>query len=168
MLRNKVSAFSLVEMLVVLVLSSMVAGIVYFSYRSVSLYYLTLDQKRIEVENLSGLNYLLKKDFEEADLIMAMNPRMIEITNGSSSKINYEFFKNYSVRFQDMRVDTFALSCDSIAYRWVKRIQNFYPGCIDKISLEVTREESGPFRIGVVKLYDAASLIVATQKDSIQ
>src|SRR5690349_1031153 len=102
--RYRLNSFSLIEMLVVLVLSSIVVGIVYFSFYNISAYQLDLTRRYSKFSEITDFYFLLKKDVEESSKIKSINGTEIFCSNsGQFGRIQYLFSDSCILRIQDSR-----------------------------------------------------------------
>jgi prepilin-type N-terminal cleavage/methylation domain-containing protein len=166
MFRSKMASFSLVEMLVVMVLSSIIVGIIYFSFSTISSYERRLSRQKKAVEGLETFYYILKKDLQQSNQIAALNRDELRCGYHSGNTIEYRFFPDLVVRTQLSRTDTFASAFSAPVFLKAGKMISSYPDIIDELQLDAGGKEM-PFRILLLKSYDAASLIDLTKPDSL-
>jgi len=163
---HKVSSFSLAEMLVVLVLSGIVLGSIYFAYYTVSTYQINLG-KRIKTQNDLGLLfYTLKKDIDRSDSVQTIDTQTLCCYDHERGKIEYTFSGPFSTRRQFERIDTFVCRIQSPIFKFLGKIVQ-EKAMIDEVYLTEDASES-PFEIKLYKMYDAASLIEIAPNDSLR
>jgi len=164
---RRIEAFSLIEMLVVLILSSIIVSIIYFMYYTVSTYQLTLIRKQRKSEDLATLYFLLRRDVDHAKEIVAFSEDEIETTRTDAQSVLYSFDSAFVLRKQLTRIDTFYGQFGNVQLAWRQKPISTYPSNIDKLDVEV-KGLALPLQIHVVKKYDAASLVNLVKKDSLQ
>ena len=96
---HKVHSFSLIELLVVMVLSSIIVSIIYFSYYTVSKYQISLTAKLRGFDDVSELYFLLKKDIYRSKKINSFDEEnLICSVEGIGANVHYIFSASYIVR----------------------------------------------------------------------
>jgi prepilin-type N-terminal cleavage/methylation domain-containing protein len=167
--RIRVASFSMIEMLVVLVLSSMVVGIVYSAYYTVSKYQLELTRKYTRHGDLAVVYFTLKRDFDRSarvENIKGENALRFSAPHGE--KVEYYFSQEAVVRKQAMRVDTF--QCTSGKPRFLlegREVRQDEVSLVDEIQMDIN---SLPDQTALMlhKHYDAASRMEPMENDTIQ
>ena len=165
--KSKVHSFSLVEMLVVMVLSSFIVGVIYFTYYTVNSYQITLTRKYALNEERSSLYYLLKKDFDKSAELRTvhMNELGCYDLTGRANAL-YFFNDEFVWRKQGTRVDTFYCKMDSLRFLRMGQPITMPDEQIDEVQM-ILLDFAVPVRLNLVKEYDRAALI-ETSIDSIQ
>src|SRR5690349_6024978 len=102
---RRVPSFSLIEMLVVLVLSSIMVGIIYFVFFTVNSFYIKLTRKQNLDSDIQMLYYLVNKDWDRSNVIYATSASAFAC-HADGLKIDYTFTPLYAVRKQGERIDT--------------------------------------------------------------
>src|ERR1044072_3609062 len=119
LLNHKVASFSLVEMLVVLVLSGISIGIIYFAYYTLSTYQITLSRKYNDLNDRNTLYFSLKKDIERSQQVTVFGESDLYcLSPHENLTIQYSFSSTYSIRRQAGRVDTFHISTGKPVFLW--------------------------------------------------
>jgi hypothetical protein len=165
--KSKIPAFSLLETLVVLVLSSIVVGIIYTMYYTVSSYHIQLMRKQRAMEDISTVYFLLKKDVAKSRTLVATDAWSVTCRLENGNDIGYTFDSLYILRNQHERADTFFLLSEIPAFYFNTQKVDKYPETIDAVEIAV-KNMALPLNIHIFKQYDAASLINLSYKDSIQ
>jgi prepilin-type N-terminal cleavage/methylation domain-containing protein len=161
-IKSRVPSFSLIEMLVVMVISSMMVGVIYFVYYTVNSYQVSLTRKYSEVENVNSLYSLLTNDFDRSEYIEATTVNELTChVQYSGTKVSYSFFSNYILRKQESRVDSLACPSNSVAFLFQQK--NTESGLIDELKIE-TLFFGGMTKLVFFKQYDAAILIGKIQQ----
>lgn len=156
-LNHKVAAFSLLEMLVVMVLSSIIVGIIYFAFFTVTVYQKTLENKYQHIEDINFINSGLTNDFDRSDSIVMLNEQeIICYLKHTNTNVQYSFFNSTIYRRQDTRIDSTA--CTVSGVQMLFRNHTVIKGIIDEVRLETILLE-GSATLVFYKPYDAAALI---------
>lgn len=164
---HKAKAFSLPELLVVMVLSSLIAGIIYFVYYTVSAYQLRLTKKMSREADMSLLYFTLKKDVENCKVVSATGPSAIHCIFADGKQVLYSVRPDSSLlRQQNHRMDTFKLTVSLFSVWWDNKVLTAFPAATDKFQFEI-KTSSGFVVAGFGKQYDASSLMEIIPKDSL-
>jgi prepilin-type N-terminal cleavage/methylation domain-containing protein len=122
---NRIKAFTLLELVVVMAITSFIVVAGYFAYSS--------SQKRLAVfrslsENktdLTELGFLLKKDFEECESVSLSSPRKVALKQYNSADIIYAFEEDAVFRSTDQQRDTFLIPVKNVVAKNLE-INPFY------------------------------------------
>jgi prepilin-type N-terminal cleavage/methylation domain-containing protein len=163
---HRITAFSLIEMLVVLVLSSLVVTIIYFVYYTVSTYQMRLIKNQQATEDIGALFFLLKKDIVRSKAVQAVSTDDIECITHEGFSVLYSFTRSYVLRQQVVRIDTFHGDFTMPVFQWQGKSVERYPGDIDLVEINVDGMPL-PARISIYKKYDVASLVNRAINDSL-
>lgn len=163
---HSIHSFSLVEMLVVLVLSSIVSAILYISFSMVSSWQTSLMRRYNGFNDKSEVYYRLKKDIDRSlSIIMIDENTLVCEFQEKEKRITYGFFSDFLVRRQDHRTDTFFCKLSITEF--------FHEGkpvlrgeLVDEIKTDLL-DFPEPVTMHVSKWYDRAALIEA-QIDTIK
>ena len=170
MCRNdlRVMSFSMIEMLVVLVLSSMIVGMVYSAYYTISRYQLTLTQKYTRQGDLASVYFVLQRDFDRSQKIETLKePNILRCTYMDRLEILYRFTPELVIRKQASRVDSFQCVANRpVFYFEQKEIRQQQASPVDEMRMEMTSLPDPAWLI-VRKMYDAASRIELTENDTL-
>jgi prepilin-type N-terminal cleavage/methylation domain-containing protein len=162
---TKVQSFSLVEMLVVLVLSGIVLSILYFAYYSISTYQFELVAKVDKQEELGLLFYSLKRDIDRSYMLRKRDQFAIDCYSAPEKvDVSYYFVEPNVVRKQLERTDTFHCEILRSAFLF-QEIPVTDNAVIDQIRLTLNTAPD-PIELDIIKLYDAACLINAIPNDT--
>jgi hypothetical protein len=156
----------MIEMLVVLLLSSIVVGIIYATFLTVSRYQNTLTDKYKSNEDVTSIYFLIQKDFERCETINRTDEYTIECLDMLRTPVMYTFNDESIVRHQLTRSDTFRCKIGKPVFKKDgKELQA--KGALDELQVEI---KCLPFHVNwvVVKQYDAAGLVPTMKSDSIQ
>ncbi len=104
--KNKLKAFTVLEMLINMAITAIIIGTVYYAYLSFSKQ-VSLYQKTIEEEmNLDSFLTQLKTDFFKAEKIIQSKDQSFNIIFYNEEEINYSANDNYFLRVQNSNVDS--------------------------------------------------------------
>jgi prepilin-type N-terminal cleavage/methylation domain-containing protein len=149
------AAFTLVETLIVLIISGLLLGILYVSLRAVEhRYQIFLTDSRRQAE-ISSLRALLNYDSEQSQLCTREGNRFSAHFLGY--KVTYVFFDNMVLRNQQTVSDTFRLAVDSLSFSWQDKPMTKPVGPVDELAF-VIRIQSETYVFYQRKTYDQATL----------
>jgi hypothetical protein len=109
--KNKVRAFTIMEVTIAMLISAIVIGITYTIYTIVTKSYNSFNIKNENVAVVLRLDELLKKDFDHAEFILKTS-NGISVQNPSGN-ITYQFDPDFVVR-AGLITDTFKVKTDSL------------------------------------------------------
>ena len=154
-LNQKVKAFTIIEMTVVMLLSTVVISMAYFAFELLSKRYLKYKAQTEVYYKLTLLDQLLSKDFFLADSIKT-DGEMLHTFQGNTI-CKYEFSQKYVVRQAASQTDTFY--CKIQKHELLYNQQPILPGdIVDQLNLSLLFEEKKLDYI-YSKHYDAAGQI---------
>ncbi len=151
----RMEAFTLVETLVVLLISGLLLGIVYASLRAVEhRYRIFLADSRRQAE-ISSLRTLLQRDSEQARVLTKVGNSLNAECTGYA--VEYVFSDSILIRKQQSVTDTFHLVVDSLSFTWHNRPVPEPTGVVDGVSFLV-RNNGETYVFGQQKDYDQKTL----------
>jgi prepilin-type N-terminal cleavage/methylation domain-containing protein len=154
----KIRSFSLIEMLVVLILSGIISGIVFFCFFTVTTYEINLSRKLDNVNDATILYSNLTKDIKRCQLLRVDNNFLRCTYSENSRMVSYEFFPEYVIRKQIDRLDTFACLSDVPYYTFQGKELIKRKGYADSVSIQIAHADRMlPFTVR--KVYDRATLL---------
>ena len=146
-------AFTLLEMLVVMVLTGIVFGIGYTTYDLMHKQFAQYESHHEELLRLEQLKTLLKTDFFEARKI-TKNHSGIRIEQMEET-IAYLFENEHIIRLKMGVNDTFHYPTGEVNMFYEKQRQDFQEALIDQLSVEVVYKGQSQ-TLSFLKKYDAA------------
>jgi prepilin-type N-terminal cleavage/methylation domain-containing protein len=167
MIPSRLSAFSLPETLVVMVLSSIIVSIIYFSFQTISSYQVRLTNQKQQAEDAGTLYYLLKKDFQQSVSVKALDDDRMKCEYWNDANVVYIFQTEYVLRQQSERMDTFRMAFDVPTFLQQGNVVSDYPVVIDEALLRQNRAGGKSLDFSFYKYYDAASLLQMVKTDSL-
>lgn len=102
--KNKVPAYTIMEVTITMLVSAILIAITYTSYSIISKSYSSFTGKNNDLAVLVSLDHLLKRDFERANIIVK-DSTGISLQRDSST-IKYELVPDFIIR-KAARIDTF-------------------------------------------------------------
>jgi prepilin-type N-terminal cleavage/methylation domain-containing protein len=158
-MRSKVQAFTLPELLVVMVLMGIVTGILYTAYYTINTYLFRLEKRHEAIQEYSDVYFTLQADVERCSALQALDDHTLTLTAPDSTRIVYEFLGESVVRHQANRIDTLNCQNGRVQFSFLQKPR--LSGSVDKVSFD-TETTWGLSRIVVFKPYDASMLIRLT------
>jgi len=147
MSKGDIKAFTIMEILVVLILSGILMAVVGGIFYNLQLYKDTLEQKAIPVNNQQKIEYLVASDIEFSQSISMENNELICIRERDT--ITYQFGDTFFERVQSTIRDTINVNCE------VTKIVET-EGLLSSFELIVTDEFNGSNSFFFSKTYDVA------------
>lgn len=132
---KKLNAFTLIEMLVVLILTGLVVSLSYSAYEIFLSYRISYLKSSRHLSQLEMLHLVLEKDFSQASSIKEQSGS-IRFENPDASLFLYHFNESNIVREQEFRADTFYLFNEGVAE--IQTVPN--TGLITKLSINLSTE----------------------------
>ena len=155
-IKQTVSAFTILEVTIAMLLASVSIAIAYTAFTVVSRSYKNYDAKNKALSELALADKLLKKDFAGAEEIIRSENGIT--LNSKEKQISYEFDTQYILRIQNgLRTDTFRLPVKNL-FVGFQTIESTAGGLVDKLQF-VTTVMSEDILISSSKTYSAEELI---------
>jgi Tfp pilus assembly protein PilE len=111
MIKQKVKAFTILEVTITMLITALLIGITYTSYSIIVKSYRSFTVKNEEMTVLVTLDHLLKRDFDQAEMIFKDQDGIALTSNDKT--IKYEFKPDYIVRIA-VRIDTFKVQTQDV------------------------------------------------------
>jgi Tfp pilus assembly protein PilE len=109
--RNRVKAFTILEVTITMLIAGLLIGITYTSYSIIVKSYRSFTLKNDDMAVLVSLDHLLKRDFERAEVIVKDHDGIVLTAN--DKVIRYGFKPDYIIR-SSTRVDTFKVQTQNV------------------------------------------------------
>lgn len=110
---QKVRAFTLLELLVGMIISSIVIGFCYMSYSIIYKQYLNYKILRKEIVETIQLNSILNTGFVNAETVEFNSNRLV-FNSQNGSQLQYDFTNNFIIRKDREVIDTFKLAATNV------------------------------------------------------
>ncbi|MDF2432861.1 MAG: hypothetical protein JWP44_2492 [Mucilaginibacter sp.] len=104
MIKQKVQAFTILEVTITMLISALLIGITYTSYSIIVKSYRSFTLKNEDMGVLISLDHILKRDFDQADVILKM-PHGLTLKS-EQKIIKYTFNQGFITR-ESVKTDTF-------------------------------------------------------------
>ena len=150
---KKLPAFTLLELIAVLILSGIITLMAYHVLGITRSYYHKFQQKEKAISTISQLAMIIDRDFRKAKAIAGDESNII--FDFQTHQVAYRFMSSYIVRNQSNVRDTFHLAVHDIALKRIDR-ENNKNNPIGELQLVVGGRDSVFFHFN--KNYDAAAL----------
>ena len=132
---RKIKAFTIIELVVVMILTSIIVGIVYSAYSIVGNQY--TGYKKINTQNsrVALLSMLLNKDFSTSCFIKSGEDKIF-FYDKENNTITYEFWENCITRNSNAVTDTFFISSLNVEMKFLNQKQQFHNSLVDELNFE--------------------------------
>ena len=160
MIKQKVKAFTILEVTITMLITALLIGITYTSYSIIVKSYRSFTVKNEEMTVLVTLDHLLKRDFDQAEMIFKDQDGIALTSNDKT--IKYEFKPDYIVR-NAARIDTFKVQTQDVSTAFenvpINEVQETEePNRIDELAFTlIFQNEKIPYHF--YKLYSSVNLI---------
>jgi prepilin-type N-terminal cleavage/methylation domain-containing protein len=163
---RRLKAFSLVELLVVMVLSSIVVGIIYYSYLVAWKYHQKLTEKLTTLNQQNGFIAILRKDVQESNSVQWVHERQI-VCHRELWDVVYTLADTVAFRTQAQQNEEYAIGTDALeaSFRGIKAERRGTP--LDYIQIVFSSKSSLPV-LSIYKHYDVASALQLTPADTLR
>jgi prepilin-type N-terminal cleavage/methylation domain-containing protein len=158
--KQKIKAFTLMEMTITMLITAVVIGIAYTSYSIIVKSYLSFHTKNTGLSSMAELDHVLKRDFDRADIICKDSAGIA--LQKDSTTIKYEFYPDFILR-KAARIDTFKVQSQDVNTTFknvpVNDLQSTAEkNRVDEFGFTLTwQQEKLPYHY--YKLYSAENLI---------
>ena len=154
---KRISAFTLLELLIGMILSSIVIGFCYTSYSIIHKQYLNYNTIKRQNTAAIQLNSILNTDFINAEYIMYDTDKLI-FNSENKVHLHYEFKENYILRVDNGLTDTFMFAPLNIITGYLKESTKLSLAMADEFSFgAIIHGELEHFHF--IKEYSAETMI---------
>jgi Tfp pilus assembly protein PilE len=130
---KRFKAFTILELTVVMLLTTIVAGISYGAYHIVTHQFQQYKTTNETLTDTALLDALLKRDFAQAEQIVRSENGIVAVYKNQHT--TYNFGNEYIIRSFAERVDTFNISVATTPVtNWQKKAQHLPGNLIDELS----------------------------------
>lgn len=161
----QVKAFTIMEVTITMLVAAIVIGITYTAYTIISRSFIDFKSKNEDIALIARIDHLVKRDFEQADLIVT-DESGVSIQKLGLMPVHYEFNPSYIVR-RSVVADTFKVNNTDIKTFFEHREKSpnndsdpsdVAGNRIDELSFTITyKDDLIPFHY--VKTYSAVNLL---------
>ena len=110
---QKIRAFTLLELLIGMIISSIVIGFCYMSYSIIYKQYRSYKILKLEMVETIQFNSILNSDFIKAETVVFEGNKLI-FNSANRSALYYDFMDNFILRKDGEVTDTFKLSAINV------------------------------------------------------
>lgn len=159
LINKKIKAFTLLELIVVLILSGVVTLMAYYMLNVTRSYYHKFNEKEQSISTLSKLAMIIDQDFHKANTITGGGS--IVSCNFETHEVTYQFLSAYAVRSQSIVQDTFYLTINDMILKRIDERHTTINGMsendlVQELQLIVGLEDS--VFLHFKKVYSASTL----------
>lgn len=161
---KRIAAFTLLELLIGMILSSIVIGFCYTGYSIIHKQYLNYNIIKKQNTAAIQLNSILNTDFINTGYVMYDTDKLI-LNSKNKVQLQYEFKENYILRGANGLTDTFMFSPVNISPEYLKESESLPISIINEFSFEaVILGELEHFHF--IKEYSAETMIRLQMENS--
>jgi len=151
---QNLKAFTLVELVVVMILSSVIATIAFFSIQNVQSQYSNFEQQTDTVLEISHFQTVLASDFEQSKLVHCEENSLHLIYE--NYKIQYQFAPSWVTRsVENQFIDTLRIPSSLVSFYYKSKLIS--QGRVDKFQLKYTLFKN-PYQQILEKEYSSETL----------
>ncbi|MGD2034792.1 MAG: prepilin-type N-terminal cleavage/methylation domain-containing protein [Bacteroidales bacterium] len=152
-LNRKLKAFTILELLIVMMLSAIVVGMTYLYFTQFRHYLQTTYQQEEDYARLYRFEFALQKDIDLATELFSPSENELEVRFGDE-EIRYVFDEGRVVRETGNTADTMELKLTGTSFQVLEE----YNGLIESLDLEMETEPGKRLSLVFMKEYPAAVL----------
>ena len=153
---KRVSAFTIIELVISLLISSVVIGIVYYAFLFFSKQFGLYQRKSDSVQEYFLLKGAVQNEFEKAELIIDSLPGLIAFkTSMPDQMITYRIDSNFIVRKFQETADSFRVKCENFRTIHVNDSSNLVKEIVFSVKMDNSILETT-----ITKRYSASQLIL--------
>lgn len=154
---KKIAAFTLLEILIGMIISSIVIGFCYTGYSVIYKQYLNYNAIKRQNTTAMQLNSVLNNDFVNAEFVRFELDKLI-VNSNSNKELYYRFNENYILRRDKGLIDTFMLAALNITPEYFTENEQLQDRLLNSFSFDVSvLGETEHFHF--VKEYSSETLI---------
>lgn len=118
-MKKKLKAFTLMELVVTMIISSIVIGMGYSAYSIIYKQYLNYKSLRTELMDVAGLNAELAANFYHCSRVLKQGENGLCFELKKDKKINFEFSEQYILRKENDLIDTFKVAAKNCVFKYL-------------------------------------------------
>ncbi len=161
---KKLRAFTLLELLFVMILTTIIIGIGYLTFNISTKQLHSYRENSKKISEIFLVTMLLNKDFTEAKSVLKANDSLI-LTGDGNSSLQYFFTEEYIVRSANSVTDTFYYKTQNRSEKFLDKPADVNRGLVDEIYFEIKTDDERAEIFHAVKAYSAAALMLQEDKD---
>lgn len=132
---QKVRAFTLLELLIGMIISSIVIGFCYMSYSIIYNQYMSYKILKLEIVETIQFNSILNADFISAETIL-FNENILILNSTNRSQLQYDFKDSHILRKDGEVTDTFKLIATNILPQYLIESERSIPTIVNNFSFD--------------------------------
>ncbi len=118
---KKLKAFTILELIVAMTISSLLIGTCFFAYQIIIAQFSNYKANTQRIQEVALCNYVLTKDIDHANTIVQPEQGVL-LLNNNSEKLTYIFERDYILRTNRAGTDTFRLAVEEMETKKIKLI----------------------------------------------
>jgi len=159
---KKLKAFTLMELLIGMIISSIVIAFSYGAYTMIYKQYLNFKQTKMKLMDVSQFNSVMQNDFIRANAIHFKENNLLLTNEKNVITLQYKFLDTYISRTDQEVIDTFHLNTENIKSNFIHSSGAITTDIINELSFEsLVFGEKEYFTF--VKTYSAETLLSITE-----
>lgn len=134
-LQSKIKAFSIIETVVSLIITSIIVSIVFVLFNIVEQNLINIKETSSFSSDINRLNFAINKDNYENELLIENDRSFTFIHYNKNDSVSYLFHEDFIIRKKKNFIDTMHVCIKNINYKIIKSKNNKYQ--FSKINLEI-------------------------------
>ncbi|MBB6273342.1 Tfp pilus assembly protein PilE [Pedobacter cryoconitis] len=156
-MKNKVFAFTIMEVTVAMLISGLVITICYTAYGLIQGYYIRFGEKNKTSSLVLDLKHVLERDFFKAAYVIRTDEGMV--VQQDSLVVDYTFNDKQILReIKGLHTDTFAIPAQKMAF-YFEGHEVKVADTVDQINLELQMNKDTKVPVQINKYYSSADLL---------
>ena len=132
---RKIKAFTILELVVVMILTSIIVGIVYSAYEVVGNQYNSYRKINTQNKQVALLNMLLNKDFTTSHFIKCGEDKLL-FYDKENKITSYDFGEQDITRNNNAFTDTFFIPSLNVEMKFLNQMQQVQNNLVDELYFE--------------------------------
>jgi len=158
---KKIRAFTIIELVVVMVISGIAISIAGLSYDIINMQMLNYETTSARLLSTIQFNHLLKTDFIQAKKVIK-EQGSLKFVSENKNEISYYFDEDNIIRRMAYLADTFQLSVFNVKQQLINEVQKNDGDLVDELSFQLTNLEHTQY-FHYYKTYGADVLMEYTE-----
>jgi hypothetical protein len=161
---KKLRAFTLLELLFVMILTTLIIGIGYLTFNISTKQLHSYRKNSKKISEIFLVTMLLNKDFTEAKSVLKVNDSLI-LTGDVNILLQYLFTEEYIVRNANLVSDTFYYKTQNRSEKFLDKPADVNYGLVDEIYFEIKTDDEHAEIFHAMKAYSAEALMLQEDRD---
>lgn len=116
---KKIAAFTLMELLIGMIISSIVISFGYMAYTLIYEQFLNFKKVKGTIMETTQLNTTFSRDIRHAEIISAEEENKLILLNKNEPELHYEFYPDFILRTRAELTDTFKVAATNIQQQFL-------------------------------------------------